>query len=122
MSAQPFWTRRPFVFAASAVIAAGSAVLNVAAFAAVHGTPHIAVADQQVQCIKAPCAPADGGGPWNGKDGHPRGNPSHHVRECFAAPCGPADGGFPPPNPAPTGTRADVPDDSGTQFKGGPLA
>ncbi|MCF3182175.1 hypothetical protein IPZ70_19815 [Streptomyces polychromogenes] len=126
MTQQTFWTRRLFVFAASTIVAAGSAVLNVAAFAAVHGTPHIAVADHQRQCIKAPCGPADGGstdggGPWSGKDGHPHGNPSHHVVECFVAPCGPADGGFPPPNPAPTGKRADVPDDSGMQFQGGAL-
>ncbi|MEU8432996.1 hypothetical protein AB0F18_08775 [Streptomyces sp. NPDC029216] len=104
--AQPFWTRRLFVFAASTIVAAGSAVLNVAAFAAVHGTPHVTVADHQWQCIKAPCGPPDG------KHGHPGGIPSGHVWECFAAPCTPPDGGYPPPNPAPVGTP----------FNAGPLA
>ncbi|MEU3314806.1 hypothetical protein ABZ716_01725 [Streptomyces sp. NPDC006687] len=118
---QPFWTRRLFVFAASTVIAAGSALLNVAAFAAVHGTPHVAAGGQQWQCITAPCNPPDGAGkdgpPGSVPSGHewqcikapcgpPDGGRPHHVWECFVAPCTPPDEGFPPPNPAPVGTPA----------------
>ncbi|MFF2191908.1 hypothetical protein [Streptomyces sp. NPDC058157] len=99
MTTQPFWTRRIFVFAASTIVAAGSAFLNVAAFAAVHGTPHAAVADHQWECFRAPCGPPDGGGSLPGP-----GHPSPHVWECFAAPCNPPGDGFPPPNPAPVGT------------------
>ncbi|GAA0309013.1 hypothetical protein GCM10010302_54690 [Streptomyces polychromogenes] len=105
MTAQPFWTRRLFVFAASTIVAVGGAVLNVAAFTAVHGTPHVTVADHQWQCVKAPCGPPDGSGSGPGKGGHhPHGSPSPHVWECFAAPCNQPDDGFPTPNPAPVGT------------------
>ncbi|KIF00582.1 hypothetical protein PL81_40355 [Streptomyces sp. RSD-27] len=124
---QPFRTRRLFVFAASTVVAVGGALLNVAALAAVHGTPHLSAAGQQWECFAAPCEPPGG----QGKDGPPvhaphghdgrcitapcgppagpgsgSGVPPHHVWECFAAPCEPPDGRFPPPNPAPVGTPA----------------
>ncbi|MEU3403489.1 hypothetical protein ABZ766_05945 [Streptomyces sp. NPDC006670] len=119
---QPFWTRRIFVFAASTVVAAGSALLNVAAFAAVHGGPHAAAAGQQWECFATPCNPPDGSGhgkdgpPVNTPSGHdwqcitaPCGPPQHvpsHQWECFAAPCNPPTGGTPLPHPEPEGTWA----------------
>ncbi|MFF4577195.1 hypothetical protein [Streptomyces sp. NPDC001389] len=57
---QPFWTRRLFVFTASTVVAVGGALLNAAALAAVHGTPHPSAAGQRWECFTAPCNPPDG--------------------------------------------------------------
>ncbi|MFD8143548.1 hypothetical protein [Streptomyces sp. NPDC059708] len=119
MTNQPFWTRRLFVFAASTVVAAGSAVLNVAAFAAVHGTPQVTASDHQWQCITAPCNPPEDDATRPTAPGDHQGH--HHVWECFAAPCNPPSDDFPPPNPAPVGTPAGAPDDAGMRFKGGLL-
>ncbi|RKT06904.1 hypothetical protein BX286_4951 [Streptomyces sp. 3211.6] len=104
MAQQPFWSRRLFVFAASTVVAAGSALLNVAAFAAVHGTPQLSAAGQQWECYTAPCNPPDGDG--HGKGGPPVNVPSGHDWQCFTAPCGPpggsgaGEGGKPPHVPS----------------------
>ncbi|RPF45486.1 hypothetical protein EDD96_2046 [Streptomyces sp. Ag109_G2-6] len=103
MAQQPFWSRRLFVFAASTVVAAGSALLNVAAFAAVHGTPQLSAAGQQWECFTAPCNPPDGDG--HGKGGKPPHVPSHPL-ECFVAPCNPPADGSPLPHPEPEGTPA----------------